>query len=281
MSSPYFALIDTLADQRFSGNPAGVCILDKPVPDELMQKFAMEVNQAETAFLLPLADSWSLRWFTPVCEVDLCGHATMAAAVALWRHFGAEIDPFIRFQTRSGELTARRVSSTAGTVDEWTELNFPAERVHSSAAPDGLLRALGVQSEPLGIYRNRMDYLVEVDSYAELIALQPDMRSLAQVETRGIIVTVASAVTSPSGRMSSDFVSRFFAPRFGVDEDPATGSAHCALLPFWEQKLGRKVLVGYQASKRGGWLECESYGDRVLLRGKSFCSVEGTYHFTE
>lgn len=281
MSSPYFALIDTLADQRFSGNPAGVCILDKPVPDELMQKFAMEVNQAETAFLLPLADSWSLRWFTPVCEVDLCGHATMAAAVALWRHFGNQIGELIRFQTRSGELTARKVLTSAESTTSWTELDFPAEPCQAATAPEGMLAALGLKSSPLGVYRNRMDYLIEIDSYEELIALQPDMRSLAQVETRGVIVTVASAIKSPSGLLTSDFVSRFFAPRFGVDEDPATGSAHCSLLPFWEQKLGRSVLVGFQASKRGGWLECESKGERVLLRGRSYCSVEGRYHFSE
>lgn len=278
MSSAYFALMDTFADQRFSGNPAGVCILDQTIDDALMQKFAMEVNQAETAYLLPLSTGWSLRWFTPVCEVDLCGHATMAAAVALWRHLGDQVEDTLRFQTRSGELTAKRIPSGDNKNQNGTELNFPREVVESVATPTGLVESLGLKSRPLGVYRNRMDYLVEISSYDELVSLQPDMRSLSQLETRGIIVTLAAAVTSPSGEMTSDFVSRFFAPRCGVDEDPATGSAHCALLPFWEQRLGQRRLMGYQASKRGGWLECESREDRVLLRGKSFCSVEGKYH---
>lgn len=281
MTANYFALIDTFADQRFSGNPAGVCILNRPVEDALLQKFAMEVNQAETAFLLPLESGWSLRWFTPVCEVDLCGHATMAAAVALWRHLGDRIANTIRFQTRSGELTASKIASATGEPDGLTELNFPRELVEAVEAPRGLLDALGLRSKPKGVYRNRMDYLVEIESYDELMGLQPDMRSLSSYETRGIIVTLASTVSSPSGRLKSDFVSRFFAPRCGVDEDPATGSAHCALLPFWEAKLGRNCLVGYQASKRGGWLECESDGPRVLLRGRSFCSVEGQYHLAD
>lgn len=278
MSSAYFALIDTFADQRFTGNPAGVCLLDREIEDRWLQQFAMEVNQAETAFLLPLQNDWSLRWFTPVCEVDLCGHATMAAAVALWRCLGDQVQDRLRFRTRSGELIARRISTANHTGRNWTELDFPQELVEPSSAPAGLCESLGLKAQPLGVYRNRMDYLIEIGSYEELMSLQPDMRRLSQIEIRGIIVTVAASIRSSSGDMTSDFVSRFFAPRCGVDEDPATGSAHCALLPFWEQRLGRSCLTGYQASKRGGWVECESSGSRVLLRGKSYCSVEGKYH---
>jgi PhzF family phenazine biosynthesis protein len=279
MKSNFFALIDTFADQHFSGNPAGVCILDQTIDTGVMQKFAMEVNQAETAFLVPLQDRWSLRWFTPACEVELCGHATMAAAVALWRHLGERIGELIRFETRSGELTARRIQASEQARGNWTELNFPREDVVPVTAPTGLLESLGLQLSPRGIYKNRMDYLVEIESMEELITLAPNMRKLAQFDTRGVIVTVAEKVDSPSGEMTSDFVSRFFAPRCGVDEDPATGSAHCALLPYWEERLGRSRLIGYQASKRGGWLDCEGQGQRVLLRGKSYCTVDGAFHF--
>lgn len=277
MASAYFALIDTFADLRFSGNPAGVCILEHPLDDVTMQKFAMEINQAETAFLLPLQADWSLRWFTPVCEVDLCGHATMAAAVALWQQTERVVDEQLRFHTRSGVLTAQKIHSSAEGIPFRTELNFPVESVEPAAAPRYLLESLGLSSPPRGVYRNRMDYLVELGADEDLLALQPDMRLLSQVETRGVIVTTAASIVSPSGRLKSDFVSRFFAPRCGVAEDPATGSAHCALLPFWENKLGRSQLMGFQASPRGGWLECERYGDRVLLRGMSYCSVQGAY----
>jgi len=280
MKSNYFALIDTFADEYFSGNPAGVCILDQTIDTSVMQKIAMEVNQAETAFLVPLHDRWSLRWFTPVCEVDLCGHATMAAAVALWRYLGERVGELLRFETRSGELTARTIHSSEQAPGNWTELNFPREDVVPATPPTGLLESLGLQLSPKGIYKNRLDYLVEIGSMDELVALAPDMRKLAQFDTRGVIVTVAEKMVSPSGEMTSDFVSRFFAPRCGVDEDPATGSAHCALLPFWEERLGRNRLVGYQASKRGGWLDCQRQGQRVLLRGRSYCAVEGTLHFS-
>lgn len=275
MVQPYFALIDTFADVRFSGNPAGVCILADAIADSLMQQFAMEVNQAETAFLIAEDEAWRLRWFTPACEVDLCGHATMAAAVALWRHCPERVSDVLRFHTRSGLLLARKINNPLRPDVTFTELDFPLEQVQPVVEPTGLCSALGLTRPPRGIYRNRMDYLVEIDSYDELKSLQPDMRSLASIETRGVIVTTAAEVSSPSGELKSDFVSRFFAPRFGVDEDPATGSAHCALLPFWEERLQRPKLVGYQASHRGGWLECERVAERVLLRGWSYCSVEG------
>lgn len=276
MANPYFALIDTFADLRFSGNPAGVCIVSEPLSDEAMQLLAMEVNQAETAFLLPEGSQWRLRWFTPVCEVDLCGHATMAAAVALWRQKSVAIADTIEFNTRSGLLIATKKTPIDDPRGVSSELNFPSEPVVRVSAPTLLLESLGLAGKSYEVYRNRMDYLVEVDSVEELLSLQPDMRKLASVETRGVIVTVAAAQQSRSRTMKSDFVSRFFAPRCGVDEDPATGSAHCALYPYWRDKLARECLIGYQASRRGGWLECSGVGDRVLLRGRSFCSVEGT-----
>jgi PhzF family phenazine biosynthesis protein len=276
MANPYFALIDTFADLRFSGNPAGVCIGAESLSDEAMQLLAMEVNQAETAFVHSEGSQWRLRWFTPVCEVDLCGHATMAAAVALWRQKSYAIADTIEFKTRSGLLTATKKTSIDDPSGIMCELNFPSEPVVHTPAPALLLESLGLSRSSYEVYRNRMDYLVEIDSVEQLLSLQPDMRKLASVETRGVIVTVAASIASRSGKRKSDFVSRFFAPRCGVDEDPATGSAHCALYPYWRDKLGREGLVGYQASRRGGWIECSGSGDRVLLRGRSFCSVEGS-----
>jgi PhzF family phenazine biosynthesis protein len=277
-TKPYFALVDAFADGPFSGNPAGVCITFESLPSEVMQRVAMEVNQAETAFLFPAEDQfWNLRWFTPACEVDLCGHATLAASVALWRLFPEAVPETVHFRTRSGLLTATRLAATDPSTTQRVELDFPVEIPVAAELPPFAIESLGLTSVPLGVYRNRMDYLLELQSLDELLQLKPDMRKLAEIDIRGFILTTAAKVPSPSGDFQSDFVSRFFAPRCGVDEDPATGSAHCALFPFWKSRLDSSVLVGYQASKRGGWIECQSGGnDRVKLRGKAYCTIEGS-----
>lgn len=277
-TKPYFALVDAFADGPFSGNPAGVCITFESLPSEVMQRVAMEVNQAETAFLFPAEDqSWNLRWFTPACEVDLCGHATLAASVALWRLFPEAVPETVHFRTRSGLLTASRLAVTEMSLMQRVELDFPVENPIPAELPPLVIEALGLTSAPVGVHRNRMDYLLEIQSLEELLQLKPDMRQLAEIDVRGFILTTAAKVQSPSGDLQSDFVSRFFAPRCGVDEDPATGSAHCALFPFWMPRLGSSALVGYQASKRGGWIECHSgENGRVKLRGKAYCTIEGS-----
>ncbi len=258
-------LIDAFTDAPFRGNPAAICFLDHPAPAEWMQALAMEMNQAETAFLLSEGDGFRLRWFTPLQEVDLCGHATLASGHFLWETGRLPRDRTARFATRSGTLTA-----TPG-ADRTIVLDFPATPALPAAPPTGLFEALGVGGGV--VFDNRKaqpDYLVEVPTAATVRALTPDFGRLRTVEARGVIVT------APSDQSGIDFVSRFFAPRFGVDEDPVTGSAHCTLAPFWAERLGRTSLVGYQASKRGGQVAVEVRGDRVRLGGGAVTVVRGT-----
>ncbi len=257
-SVPLF-LVDAFAHRPFTGNPAAVCLLDSWPDDTWLQSVAMEMNQAETAFLVREREAFRLRWFTPALEVDLCGHATLASARVLWDQQLAETGAPIEFLTRSGSLFA----SLTG---EEIELNFPLTPQRETAAPAGLLESLGAKATYVG--RN-VDYLVEVASEAELRALTPDFRSLAGVECRGVIVTARSA--DPQ----FDFVSRFFAPQAGIDEDPVTGSAHCTLAHYWGQKLGKDHLRAFQASRRGGTVGVEIQGDRVLLRGPATIVVRG------
>jgi PhzF family phenazine biosynthesis protein len=225
-----------------------------------MQDVARELNLSETAFLHPRGDGFGLRWFTPTVEVDLCGHATLASAHALWETGRVAAGPPIRFHTRSGQLTAER-------RDGWIELDFPAKPGEPAEAPAELLRALGVAAKYVG--RNRLDYLVEVDTETTVRRLSPDFSLLATLPVRGVIVT------SPSRDPAYDFVSRFFAPGSGIDEDPVTGSAHCCLGPFWGARLGKRDLVGYQASARGGVVRVSLRGDRVLLGGKAVTVLSG------
>ncbi len=257
-SVPLF-LVDAFADRPFMGNPAAVCLLDSWPVDAWLQSVAMEMNQAETAFLVREGEAFRLRWFTPALEVDLCGHATLASARVLWDQQLAATDSPIEFLTRSGSLFARLVG-------EEIELNFPLTPQQEVPAPAGLLESLGAQASYVG--RN-VDYLVEVASESQLRALAPDFRALPAVECRGVIVTARSA--DPQ----FDFVSRFFAPRAGIDEDPVTGSAHCTLAHYWGQKLGKNVLRAFQASRRGGVVGVEIQGDRVLLRGPTTIVVRG------
>lgn len=253
-------VVDAFTNTAFAGNPAGVVVLDAaPVEAGWMQDVAAELRHSETAFVRARADGdYDLRWFTPTVEVDLCGHATLATAHVL----AAEgTSGTLRFHTRSGVLTA--TVSAAGTV-----LDFPAKPVAPVAAPKGLVEALSVA--PLGVYGNGMDLLVELSDVAAVLAVRPDMALLRMVECRGVIVTAAAAPGA-----GHDFVSRFFAPRVGVDEDPVTGSAHCALGPFWAERCGRTSLIGVQLSDRGGRVAVEVCGERVALSGAAITVLEG------
>ncbi|HEX2207605.1 MAG TPA: PhzF family phenazine biosynthesis protein [Longimicrobium sp.] len=252
--------VDAFTDRPFAGNPAAVCILPSPADEGWMKNVAAEMNLSETAFLHPLADGWSLRWLTPAVEVDLCGHATLASAHVLWEDGHLPADAEARFHTRSGLLTCRRDG-------EWITMDFPAKPERETQAPEGLERALGVTPRYVG--RSRFDLLVEVDSEDTVRALKPDIGLLASVDVRGVIVT---ARASDGGY---DFVSRFFAPRAGVNEDPVTGSAHCVLAPFWAARLGRADLTGYQASRRGGLVRVRAAGDRVELAGQAVTVLRG------
>lgn len=261
-----FLQIDAFTREPFAGNPAAVCLCTDtaPPPEEQMQQIAAEMNLSETAFLSrrPDDDDFDLRWFTPTQEVDLCGHATLASAHALWENDFAAPDTALRFHTRSGRLTARLQE------DEWIALDFPAEPVEACDAPEVLGEAFG--TDPLSTGRNRMDLLALFDDEETVRALTPDFRLLSQIEARGVIATAPA-----SGTARHDFVSRFFAPRAGVPEDPVTGSAHCALAPFWAGRLGRERLVGQQVSARGGTVRCEHRGERVALEGQAVTVLRG------
>ena len=252
--------VDAFTAEPFAGNPAAVCILPESRDDRWLQNVAREMNLSETAFLVRRGDGYDLRWFTPAVEVDLCGHATLASAHVLWEEGHLAPHEEARFHTRSGLLRAKRAG-------EWIELDFPAEPAQEVTPPPELARALDVAPRYVG--RNRFDYLVQVASEAEVRTLRPDMGLLRQVPARGVIVT--SAATTPG----FDFVSRFFAPRAGVDEDPVTGSAHCCLGPFWSQRLGKTEFVAYQASSRGGSVRVRLAGDRVKLGGQAVTVLRG------
>ena len=245
-------LVDAFTGAPFRGNTAAVCILDGPADPAWMQQVADEMKHSETAFLHPGKEIWNLRWFTPEHEVDLCGHATLAAAFILWTAGHVEPGSAIAFDTKSGTLKASR-------DEEWITLDFPTEPVTAPAAVPGLDAALGVT--PVFVGRNRFDILAELPSATDVCTLEPDMAALAAIQTRGIIVTAASDLPH------FDFVSRFFAPSVGVPEDPVTGSAHCCLGPYWGEKLKKIELDGFQCSARGGTVRVTLLGDRVLLAG--------------
>jgi PhzF family phenazine biosynthesis protein len=253
--------VDAFTARAFAGNPAAVCLLPAPAPADWMQSVAAEMNLAETAFLVRRDDAFDLRWFTPAIEVDLCGHATLASAHVLWQDGHLAPDAEARFDTRSGRLTARRDG-------DWIEMDFPAEPAHADPPPPGLLDALGVTAVWTG-HRPRLGYrLVEVADEETVRRAAPDLRALARAARAAIVTARAS-----SGE--ADFVSRFFAPAMGVDEDPVTGSAHCVLAPFWTGRLGRSDLTGYQASARGGVVRVRATGDRVILGGQAVTVMQG------
>jgi PhzF family phenazine biosynthesis protein len=252
--------IDAFTDQPFRGNPAAVCLLDEERDAQWMQNVASEMNLSETAFLLGKSGSWSLRWFTPAVEVDLCGHATLASAHALWEEGLLPPGEEARFDTRSGRLGARK-------NDGWIELDFPVTRQQSCQAPE-VLEALGVSSAR-HVGRNKFDYLVELASEAEVRAVEPNHAALRKLPVRGVMVT------SRSENGDYDFVSRFFAPGSGIDEDPVTGSAHCCLTPYWSERLQKREMIAYQASRRGGMLRVRLEGDRVKLAGRAVTVLRG------
>ncbi len=252
--------VDAFTNTPFQGNPAAVCVLDEPADTVWMQAFAGEMNLSETAYLWREDDEFRLRWFTPAVEVDLCGHATLASAHTLWEAGYLLPGETARFQTRSGLLTAAQ-------VDGWIELDFPATPSTPTEAPPALLDALGV--EPVHIGKSRFDYLIEVASADEVRDLTPDFAALRGLDVRGIMVT------SRGDEAGVDFVSRFFAPGSGIDEDPVTGSAHCCLAPHWAAKLSQTDFVAYQASSRGGTLRIQLTGDRVRLAGQAVTILRG------
>lgn len=252
--------VDAFANRPFAGNPAAVCVMDAPRPDRWMQDVAREMNLSETAFLHREADGYRLRWFTPVAEVDLCGHATLASAHVLWDEGHLASSEPARFQTRSGALSAWQDGS-------WIRMDFPAEPAQPAHAPDGLEDALGVSAAWTG--RNRFDLLIELADEAAVRSLAPNLWKLRSLSDRGVIVT------APAAGPEYDFVSRFFGPAVGVDEDPVTGSAHCALAPFWAERLDRTDMVGYQASVRGGIVRVRVQDDRVELGGQAVTVLRG------
>ncbi|WOB42615.1 PhzF family phenazine biosynthesis protein [Thermoleptolyngbya oregonensis NK1-22] len=257
--------VDAFTAAPFAGNPAAVCVLASPQPDEWMQAVAREMNLSETAFLLPEADGYRLRWFTPAVEVTLCGHATLASAHVLWREGYLPAGAIARFHTLSGLLTATQQG-------DWIELDFPAKRCAPIDPPTDLLEALGLElgTGAIAVSKNQFDYLVEVASPEIVRQLGPDFTRLRTLPVRGVIVTSRAEVDS-----EYDFISRFFAPGSGVDEDPVTGSAHCALAPYWGDRLSKDAFLAYQASARGGVVKARLAGDRVFLGGQAVTVLRG------
>ena len=254
-------IVDAFTSRPFAGNPAGVCILPEDRDKAWMQLVAREMNHAETAFMLLRPDHVALRWFTPAAEVDLCGHATLGSAHVLWETGRVPQDQPIHFRTKSGVLTATREG-------DWIALDFPALVATWADVPPGLEDALGAR--PRSAAKSRFDLLVELDNEKAVRELKPDLGLLGKQPYRGVIVT-AQAETDDE----YDFVSRFFAPQVGVPEDPVTGSAHCALAPYWGERLGQTSMIGYQASPRGGMVKVEVKGDRVVLGGQAVTTLAG------
>lgn len=258
--------VDAFTSEPFAGNPAAVCLLPQPRDAAWMQNVAREMNLSETAFLhrLPATGGgdavFGLRWFTPAVEVDLCGHATLASAHALWQSKWISHGEMARFDTRSGRLTAERHG-------DWIELDFPATIEQTAEPPEGLAEAIGAPLLYVG--KSRFDYLVEVESEDVVRGVKPDFGRLRSLPVRGVMVT--SRATTPEW----DFVSRFFAPAAGVDEDPVTGSAHCCLTPFWSKRLGKLEMVARQVSARGGTVKVRLDGNRVRLGGQAVTVLRG------
>ncbi len=255
----YF-VVDAFTDKPFGGNPAAVVPLSGWKDDGWLQNVAMEMNLSETAFLVKEDGVYRLRWFTPKVEVALCGHATLASAHVLWNEGYVPPAEEIRFHTKSGLLKAAR-------KELWIELDFPVNLPTQCSPPPGLMGSLGTTAKYVG--RSQFDYLVEVESEDEVRRLTPDFVRLASLEVRGVIVTSRSATPR------YDFVSRFFAPRAGVNEDPVTGSAHCCLGPYWQERLGKSEFTAFQASVRGGVIQVRVAGGRTYLGGKAMTVSRG------
>jgi PhzF family phenazine biosynthesis protein len=252
--------VDAFTDRPFAGNPAAVCILDKPHDEKWMQNVSREMNLSNSAFLVKQEDGYGLRWFTPAVEIELCGHATLASAHILWEAEYLQPHETARFHTHSGVLTCTR-------QDGWIEMDFPALGEEPGDAPPEIAAALGVTLKYAA--KSRFDYLVELESEEIVRGLEPNFSLLRALGVRGVIVTCRA--TTPG----YDFISRFFAPGSGIDEDPVTGSAHCLLAPYWSKRLGKDEMMGYQASARGGIVGARLEGDRVKLRGQAVTILRG------
>lgn len=248
--------VDAFAGKLFEGNPAAVCPLSEWLPDKKLRQIAMENNLSETAYFVQEEESYRIRWFTPTSEVDLCGHATLASAHVLFEHLQFD-NSEITFSSNSGPLTVRKENGLL-------VMNFPASVGERVADADALLKALGTESDE--IYR-ATDYLVVLKDEGQVRDLEPDLPQLNRIETRGVIVT------APGNEF--DFVSRFFAPAVGVDEDPVTGSAHTMLAPYWSERLGKEKMLARQVSKRGGTVHCKVLGERVEISGEAITYLEG------
>ena len=255
MKIPCF-YVAAFTEEIFRGNPAAVCLLEAWLPPATLQNIAAENNLSETAFVVPQGDAYELRWFTPTMEMDLCGHATLAAAFVLFRERN-QTGATIAFHSRSGRLNVTRVG-------EILTLDFPSRPAEPCAPPELLIRGLGRRPEQTGKAR---DYLAVFDSAETVRTLQPDFGALQKLDCLGVIATAPGS--------DCDFVSRFFAPAAGVNEDPVTGSAHCTLIPYWSQRLGKARLCAQQISRRGGKLFCEQVGDRVRIGGKAVLYLRG------
>lgn len=242
--------VDAFTEQLFGGNPAAVCITDQWLAETLMQSIAAENNLAETAFITADEDGYGIRWFTPAVEVDLCGHATLAAAHVIFHHLGYRDNEIVFHSPRSGRLSVKR-------HEAMLSLNFPADIYKRVTTPQALEQGLGI--EPMETYKGKTDYMAVLPSEQDVVSLTPDLALLSTLEGRGVIVTAMGD--------SVDFVSRFFAPQSGINEDPVTGSAHTTLTPYWAKELGKMKLTAMQLSARRGHLWCRHLGDRVEISG--------------
>lgn len=250
--------VDAFAEAPFTGNPAAICVLTDPVTEETMQKIAMENNLSETAFITRGKDEWLIRWFTPVAEVDLCGHATLASAYVVMNFLEPQSEKVVFRSRVMGHLTVRKRG-------DLLELDFPVDNPAQCELPPFISESLG--AVPSETWMGRSDYMLVYGSESEIRHMKPDFRSLSQTESRGVIVTAPGDTV--------DFVSRFFCPQIGIDEDPVTGSAHTTLTPYWSARTGKKILAALQLSARGGLLECTLEGDRVRIAGSAIIYLRG------
>jgi PhzF family phenazine biosynthesis protein len=249
--------VDAFTEKLFGGNPAAVCLLTESLPDALMQKIAAENNLAETAFVTETGNSFNIRWCTPKVEVDLCGHATLASAHVIFHHLNYP-GKTIRFSSRSGILEVRK-------ENDLLVLNFPTDTIQKGCLPVSVTESLGMA--PVEILKGKTDYLLVYENQQQVESLDPDFAGLCKATARGIIVTAKGN--------ESDFVSRFFAPQVGINEDPVTGSAHTTLIPYWSARLCKKEMTAIQLSERRGYLECKDLGERVEIAGKAVTYLEG------
>ena len=249
--------VDAFTGKLFGGNPAAVCLLKKPLPDDIMQKIAAENNLAETAFVIDNGDSFGIRWCTPKVEVDLCGHATLASSHVIFNHLKYNKST-IRFTSRSGVLEVRK-------ENDLLVLNFPTDTLTKGCLPPAITESIGM--DPFEILKGKTDFLLIYENQKQIEDLDPDFAGLSKATGRGII-------TSAKG-VDCDFVSRFFAPQVGINEDPVTGSAHTSLIPYWSARLGKKEMTAIQLSERRGYLKCKDLGDRVEIGGQAVTYLEG------